>query len=364
MRLRRGPRLALLAAGVTMALFASACGGSDDGAADGSTGTGAGDTITVEGIAFPKPEKTKVTIGAGAVDPGVIPLYLIDSQNLDEQFGFDLELVKFSGTSQVTQAMLTGQVDVANGSGGIAMATQGTGRPAKIAYVTSDVLTDMIITRPDVATAADLKGKAIAISSYGSQSHAGAKLGIQALGLTEQDVTITQVGNDAARLAALKGGSVAGAVLSAQVEKELTDAGYHVLQRLTDVKTGGYALTSLTVPEKFAEENPNTVLALVAMYTMGRKIGITDKEAAAKAWATEAEVSMDQARADVEVELSIPQHPLDGRCAPEMIEFVKEIAASSDDKIKSVNAQDACTNEYVDKLKEMGFQKAIGVEGY
>jgi ABC-type nitrate/sulfonate/bicarbonate transport system substrate-binding protein len=360
MRVRRGPRWALLSVGLTMALLGSACGGSDDNASAGSTG----ETVTVKGIQFPKPEKTKVTIGAGAVDPGVVPLYLIDSEKLGEQFGLDIELVKFSGTSQVTQAMLAGQIDVANGSGGIAMGTQATGRPAKIAFVTNDVLTDMIITRPDVKTPADLKGKAIAISSFGSQSHASAKLAIQAMGMTDKDVTITQVGNDAARLAALKSGSVAGAVLSPQVEKELTADGYNVLQRLEDVKTGGYALTSLTVPEKFAEENPNTVLALVALYQMGRQLELNDQEAAAKAWAAEAEVSMEQARTDITVELAIPRRPTDGRCAPETIAFVREIAAASDDKIKSVNAQDACTNEYIDKLKELGFQKALGVEGY
>jgi ABC-type nitrate/sulfonate/bicarbonate transport system substrate-binding protein len=177
-------------------------------------------------------------------------------------------------------------------------------------------------------------------------------------------VTITQVGNDAARLAALKGGSVAAAVLSPQVEKELTDSGFHVLQRLTDVHSGGYALTSLTVPEKFAAENPNTMLALTALYTMGRHEMMTDKEAAAQAWATQADMPIEQARADVDVELSIKQHPLDGRCDPAMIDLVKEIAASTDAKLESVGAENACTNEYIDQLQKMGFQKALGVEGY
>jgi ABC-type nitrate/sulfonate/bicarbonate transport system substrate-binding protein len=351
-----------LLAGPAAVLLVAACGTTADPAA--STGDDRGNTVTVQGINFPRPERSKVTIAAAAVDPGVLPLYLIDSENLDEQFGLDVELVRFSGTSQVTQALLAGQVDVGNGSGGIAMATQGTGRPAQIAFVTSDVLTDMIITRPDVKTAEDLKGKAIAISSFGSQSHASAKLGLQALGLTDRDVTITQVGNDAARLAALKGGSVAGAILAPQVEKELTAAGYHVLQRLTDVKTGGYATTSLTVPETFAQENPNTVLALTALYTMGRQMGMSNVDAATKAWAAEAEVSPDAARRDVEVELANPQHPLDGRCDPAMITFVREIAVSSDDKLESVDPQNACTNQYIDRLQEMGFQKALGLQGY
>jgi ABC-type nitrate/sulfonate/bicarbonate transport system substrate-binding protein len=359
MRVRRTPSCRFLSLAAAVALFATGCGGSGEQARSTATDSG---TVTVEGIQFPKPEVQKVKLAVGAADPTVLPIYLIDG--LDEQFGLDVEIVQFSGTSQVTQAMLTGQVDAGNGSGGIAMATQGTSRPAKIAYVTSDVLTDEIITQPDVATAEDLKGRAIAISSFGSQSHASAKLGLQALGLTEDDVTITQVGNDAARLAALKGGSVAAAVLSPQVEKELTDSGFHVLQRLTDVHSGGYALTSLTVPEKFADENPNTMLALAALYTMGRHEMITDKEAAAKVWATQGDMPIEQARSDVDVELSIKQHPLDGRCDPAMINFVKEIAASTDAKLESVDAENACTNEYIDKLKAMGFQKALGVEGY
>ncbi len=51
-------------------------------------------------------------------------------------------------------------------------------------------------TQSAVKTAADLKGKSVAISSFGSQSHAGALLAVKSLGLATSDVTITQVGND------------------------------------------------------------------------------------------------------------------------------------------------------------------------
>lgn len=349
--------------GLTLALVASACASSTD-SSESASDTGGSETVTVHGIEFPKPERDTVKIGLSALDAASIPQYLIESQNLDEQFGMDVELVQFSGTSQVTQALLAGQIDAGNGSGGVAMATQATDRPAQIVFVTDDVLTDMIISQPDVRTADDLKGKAIAISSFGSQSHASAMLGLQALGLSDTDVTITQVGNDAARLSALKSGAVAAAILAPRVEQQLTDEGYHVLQKLTDIKTGGYVTTSLTVPETFEKENPNTVLALTALYTIGRQMSRTDVDAATEAWATQAEISPEEARHDVDIEWANPQHPMDGRCDAESINLVKEIAASSDDKIESINAQDACTNEYIDKLKEMGFQKAIGLEGY
>ena len=353
----------LMPIGLTLALLISACAGSAD-SKDSAGDAGGNEPVTVHGIEFPRPEQDKVKIGLSALDAASIPQYLISQENLDEQFGMDVEFIKFSGTSQVTQALLAGQIDVGNGSGGIAMATQATDRPAQIVFVTDDVLSDMIITRPDIRTADDLKGQAIAISSFGSQSHAGALLGLEALGLSDQDVTITQVGNDAARLAALKSGAVAGAILAPRVEQELTQSGYHVLQKLTDIKTGGYVTTSMTVPETFEKENPNTVLALTALYTMGRLMSRTDVDAATKAWATEAELSPEQARHDVDIELANPQHPTDGRCDPQAIALVKEIAVSTDDKLESVDAQNACTNKYIDKLQEMGFQRAIGMEGY
>jgi NitT/TauT family transport system substrate-binding protein len=356
----RTMRSAFVAVAAAAALVAAGCSSGDD---DSSTGASNG-AVTVAGIQFPAPEKTSIKIGITGLDVGILPLYMVDFQNLDEQFGINLELVPFSGTAQTTQALLAGQVDVVDASGGVALSTQPTGRPAEITFVNSDRLDDLIIAKPGISSADQLRGKSIAISSFGSQSNAGALLGLQALGLTANDVTITPIGNDAARLAALRGGSVDAAVLGVTVQKELTDAGFHVLQNLAEITDSGYITTSLTMPKKFAEDNPNTALALTAMYQMGHHDSINKRDVAAQAWAKLAEIPADQAAHEVDTYLKTEQHPLDGTCDPAVMQLIKDVAVSANKELEPVDPATACTNEFIEKLKEMGFQKAVGVPGY
>lgn len=320
--------------------------------------------VTVEGVEFPAPEVTTVKIGVTGSDVGLLPLYMVDNQKLAEQFRIDLQVNTFSGTSQASQALLAGQVDVLDASGGVALSTQPTERPARIAFVNSDRLDDLLISTPDITSADQLRGKAVAISSFGSQSNAGALLSLESLGLSGSDVTLTPVGNDAARLAALRAGSVDAAVLSVAAESALTDVGFHVLKNMVDITDAGYITTSLTMPEEFAEKNPNTALALTAIYQMGKLDSINKPEQAAEYWAKVSEIPADRAKSEVDAFLAADQHPIDGKCDPAVMTLIKDVSVAANPKLESVDAAAACTNEYIDKLDEMGFQAAIGVPGY
>jgi NitT/TauT family transport system substrate-binding protein len=354
--MNRTLRAACVAVTAAAALVAAGCSSGDDDATGAATGT-----VTVAGVQFPGPEKTTVKIGVTGIDVGILPLYMADFQNIDKQFGIDLQLVPFSGTSQTTQALLAGQVDVVDASGGVALSTQTTGRPAQVAFVNSDRLDDLLISKANISSADQLKGKSVAISSFGSQSNAGALLSVQSLGMTAQDVTLTPVGNDAARLAALRSGSVDAAMLGVSVRDELTRLGFHVLKDLAEVTDSGYITTSLTMPKQFTEKYPNTALALTAMYQMGKNDSVTKPDVGAQAWAKLSEEPADKAKADVDAYLKTDQHPRDGRCDPAVMQLIKQVAVTANKALQSVDPTTACTNKFVDKLKEMGFTKALGV---
>jgi hypothetical protein len=100
------------------------------------------------------------------------------------------------------------------------------------------------------------------------------------------------------------------------------------------------------------------------MYQMGHHDSINKVDVATQAWAKIAEIPVEQARPEVAAYLSTEQHPLDGTCDPAVMQLVKEVAVASNKQLESVDPTKACSNEFVDKLKQMGFQKAIQVPGY
>lgn len=317
-------------------------------------------------IVFPKPEKTDVKIGlSGVATIGLLPQLVAKGMGLYKKYGLNVEFISFSGAAQATQALLAGQVDVGDNSGGPVIASLATSSPTQFVFITRHNLTDNMYGRKDIKTAADLKGKNVAISSFGSQSHAGALLALKSLGLTEKDVTIQQVGNDAARLAALKAGSVAASMQDQAIAQELTPLGFNVLVELTKVKgIGGVPRTSLVVFPEFAQKNPNTTLALVAAYLEGITEMRKDQNRAAEFLAKDANIDLAKAKEQVKIEMDAPWEPRDGYCDKTVMEFTKQVNLPSNPALANVDATKACNNAFLDKLKDMGFMKKIGVPGY
>ena len=83
-----------------------------------------------------------------------------------------------------------------------------TDTPAKIISMNSVLINDGLFCTKNIKTAADVKGKTVAVSTFGGTSHGSVLLSLKALGLTPSDVIITEVGGQSARIAALKGGSI------------------------------------------------------------------------------------------------------------------------------------------------------------
>jgi ABC-type nitrate/sulfonate/bicarbonate transport system substrate-binding protein len=330
--------------------------------------TGGTEPSEATGVTLPAPEITDIRMGNSG-EPTANNLNALVSQylNLGEKYGLNVTWSEFSGAGQAAQALLAEQVDFSDNSGGPAIASLASDSPMVLVYINRDNLTDNLFGAPGIETAEDLRGGSVAISSFGSQSHAGALVALAQLGLGPDDVTITQVGNDSARLAALQGGSVQASMNDATQAEDLEGLGFNTLVRLADTVDDpdqGVARTSLTVLREFEEENPNTVLAMVAMYLEASVIWRNDPELAAEALAEFAEIPVEEAREEVDFIIAEPWRPLDGRCNTNVMDFTLLTLLPENPSLAEVNAGDACTNEYIDQLEELGFLSEIGVEGY
>jgi hypothetical protein len=89
-----------------------------------------------------------------------------------------------------------------------------------------------------------------------------------------------------------------------------------------------------------------------------------DVEGSAECLAEAAEIPLDEATAEVEAVLTEPWRPFEGRFDPVVIDFAKQTLLPENPDLEDVNPADACTNEFVDQLEEIGFQAEVGIEGY
>ena len=365
-RRSRRPLVALVA---TAALIVAACGGTASTAPSPSTGGGGGASPSSDAgasggasagpVALPAPEKKSLKIGLSTGgEASQYAEFLANQLGYYKSIGgFDsVEVTGLQGDAKAVQALVAGGVDMAVVGVSGAINSQITDTPLKIVSINGVVLTDMLVCGKDVKSAADVKGKQIAISSFGSTAHGSTLLLLQGLGLTDKDVTLTQVGNQDARLAAVKSGSVACAPIDLGRKQEITDAG---LNNLIDNKNPDLAWgrSGLAATKQFIEQNPNTVLAAVASALAAQNYAFTNPDDTAAKFAEYSQSDAADAKAVIDDFVTWANRSMGWTDAA--FDNPKKVLAAVNPEMANVNVADAQDKSFLQKLADMGFYTQI-----
>lgn len=355
-----------VAAMLIAALVLASCGGAPSGGVGAATAP-ASVAATPATVKLPPPEKTSIKLGLSAqTGIGVLGALVTQKLGFYKKYGLDVELVPLASATAATQALLAGQVDASTNSAGNIIPTVNTSTPLVITYVRRDNLTDILVSRKDVKTAADLKGKPVGFSSFGSQSHAVVLVALQSLGLTDKDVLMQPVGDNSFGLAALRAGTLAATTQKGPLAEKLKAEGFNILVDVAKVNAPGVPTTSLVFPVEFTKKYPNTVLALMAADTESLQTYFDPKyrDQIVDLFAENDRITKEDARQQIEADVNAPWHPRDGRPDPATFEFAKRVLLSTNPAMANVDPSKAFTTEFVDKLRDLGFYKQLGIPGY
>ena len=222
--------------------------------------------------------QTKISIGKVIGGSGFhIPSYVAMHQGYFKAEGLDARFIELTGKAQVT-AGLAGRLDfVPIPSGGSQAALSG----AAISYLVGESLKSqwVILTKPDIKTVDDLKGKTL---GYGRPGGAEYDEGATVLQLffkmhVGKDYKVISFQDEAARIAALVNGDIQGALISAPRVPQAMKAGLKVLLRTGDYipRAGGTIWTMKSTVEK----NPEMVKKFIRAIAKGVMTFRTDKAA-------------------------------------------------------------------------------------
>jgi NitT/TauT family transport system substrate-binding protein len=212
--------------------------------------------------------QTKVTVGKIIGGSGFhIPSYVAMDQGFYKAEGLDATFVTLNGKALVT-AGLAGSIDfVPIPSGGSQAALSG----AEIRYVVGEVLRSqwVIISRPSIGAAAELKGKTLGYGRAGSADYdEGAAVLRRAFNLdVGKDYKVISFQGEAERVAALVNGDVDAILISIPHVPRALNAGMKVLVRTGDYiqRAGG----SLWTRKSVVEQNPETVRKFIRAIARG-----------------------------------------------------------------------------------------------
>lgn len=361
MRQAMNARVLVLLAVATLILSACADGGpaATDGDADPATGSPDATAPATDGAAtLPEPELDSIQIGLNGTEASQFALAAATMLGILEENGITAEFSTFEGDGQVAAALQSGQLDFVSIASAVPISSQLTDAPMVALGVTAQVLTDQIVCIEGVETPEDVVGGRVAISTFGGTSNGAALLGIEAMGLTTDDVTITQVGGQGERIAALEGGSIECAVVDANLQSDMEAQGFNIL---ADLKTAGvqWGRSTLATSKEWLEENPNTALVVVASALQAQNMYWTEPETMAEAFAELNQIPLEDAMAQVEDFQEIGNRDLmwtDGA-----FENPQEILASVEPDIAEVNVEEAYDRSVLQQLVDMGFYEEHGI---
>ena len=353
----RSRYLLQLAAAISAILVIGACGAASTGGATGAPSATA--SANADPNALPKPELTKIRIGIGAPnEPVQFSPKLADMLGYFQKFGLTAEVTGFEGDGKAVQAIVAGQLDMFVGGAGAAITAASTDTPTKVLAMNSTTLDDGLFCTKDIKTAADVKGKTIAIGTFGGTAHGSALLMLKGLNLTPKDVTIQQVGNESTRIAALKSGSVGCAIIGISQKVALTAQGINVTFDLSTAKLQ-WGRSGLQARSDFIAKNPNTVLAVVAATLLAQNAMFADTATATAKFAEFAQVKPDAAAIAMNAFLGYGSRSMlftaDAFTAP------REVLGTVNPAMLNVDINRCFDLTFLTKLKDSGFYAKNGI---
>ena len=184
--------------------------------------------------------RLRASYGSIAVSQVVLPLGV--RAGIFQRNGLNLEPIYIGGRS--VSALISGDVQFGFMGGPPAILARVSGADV-VMLAGLNGLDQILIALPTIKRGADLIGKRVGISRFGTTADYGARIGLKKLQLNpHKDVILIQIGDTPARIGGMLSGAIEAATLSSS-EKELAlKNGFHVLADPSDVEFPGNAVVT------------------------------------------------------------------------------------------------------------------------
>ena len=197
-----------------------------------------------------------------------------------KKHGLDATMIYVVSGVTTTQAVASGSAPMANSNATDGLRAIAAGAPLKIIMVGVDQFQHLFVARPGIKTPKDMKGKRIAVSRYGAFSDIQTRFLVRQWGMDpDRDVQILQIGNSAARAAAMTSGGVDGAVVTPGFIPAAKRAGLSVIFDLSSIQTK-FANAIVIANDALINERPGVVKSAVAAIIDGIRSWRTSPETA------------------------------------------------------------------------------------
>lgn len=301
-------------------------------------------------------EKVRIAYGSVSVQSGL--MWIAKDKGFFARYGLAPEIIYIPGGSTNIQVLVSGSLDFSQLTGAPGAAANLAG--ADIVYIAAflNKLNYQLVTREEVKSPEQLKGKKLGVSRFGSAADFGLRAMLKRLGVDPaKDVAILQIGDEPARLAAVKSGNVDGTVMNAPFGVEAERLKLYVLADA--LKMGiPFLGTGLLASKKFLDQNEAKTLNLLRAFLEAIKVLKSDREYSLKAMAQFTRLGNLKA---VEEGYDYFKNALPNVPYPslESMQAVVAQLAETNPKARQVDVRTYVSDRYLKQLEDEGFVKRL-----
>jgi ABC-type nitrate/sulfonate/bicarbonate transport system substrate-binding protein len=241
--------------------------------------------------------RTKMVVGYASMSSVATTLWVAQEKGFFAKNGIDVQSVFIPGSPTLIASINTGDVHMAYTGGTATLGAAVGGLDMRIIAAFANFIQTDLVARPEIKTAADMKGKRIGVTSIGGTGWMSAMLALEQIGLVpERDkISLASFGDQRVISQALETGTIQGGALAGVFSRRLKRSGYNFLGEVEKIPLVG---TSLVVKADFLTSHSptvrNAVRAMVeghgyvlnpankasVIEIMTKKLGVTDPVAA------------------------------------------------------------------------------------
>lgn len=301
---------------------------------------------------------THIRVGYPSPSASFYPLFATKEAGLFEKYGFETEMVYVQGV-QLIQVHVAGQLDLSSISSVVYL--QASVEGADLIQVASSIDNQLmkLMVHPSISSPAELKGKTLAVTRFGSLTDLLVRPALKNWGLEPQkDVKLIQIGRMPDIATAISQKFVDGGVISFPTSVQAEKMG---IKTLLDFANSGFDIpaTTVVVSRRYSKANRDVVLRFLKAYIEGTRRLFADRDLGIRALRKYGGMS-DRELLATTYDLfttryikKVPKINIKG------IENSLSLIAENNPKAKGRKAEEFMDASFMDELEKSGFIKSV-----
>jgi NitT/TauT family transport system substrate-binding protein len=297
----------------------------------------------------------KLRLAYSAIGGSQASFWIPYEAGIFRKHGLDVELLYVAGGGRAAQVVQSGEVPIGLFTGGAAINSNLAGGDLVVIASSMNVMTFVVMARPEIKRVEDLKGKKVGISRFGSATDFGLRYAEEHWPVKRQrDFAVIQMGGVSDVYGALRAGALDAGVTNAELAILARREGY---RELVDIAKMGinFPTSSVVTTRSFIKRNEDTVRKFVRGFVEGVHFGKTQRAPAIsimKKYLRSSDAAMFDELYEMYIVRNIPRIP---RPSPEALKTVLDQMAETDPRIVNLKPEQFMDARFFQELDKEGF---------